>query len=90
MHSGSWNYHDDDCRCVEAGFYCNRDGSCWSCCGACKQGSECTAPEQHPTHWNHPCFSATIAGYNGARPVFKSNEEIARIFAAWRAQGFRS
>jgi hypothetical protein len=85
VHSGSYLYHDDDCRCVEGGMYCNRDGRCWSCCGACKQDSECTAPEMHPTYPDHACFGATISEYRGSRPQYRSNAEIARIFAEWKA-----
>lgn len=75
-HAGSWSYHPDDCRCVEADRHCNRDGHCWSCCGACKEDSECTAPILHPTHWSHPRYAATVARYERHWPVFRSNEEI--------------
>lgn len=78
-HTGVWNYHDDDCRCVEGGLHCNRDGWVWSCCGACKHESECSAPNLHPTHWNHPKFTETQAGYDGLRPRYRSNEEIRRL-----------
>jgi hypothetical protein len=78
-HTGSWDYHDDDCRCTIANPYCNRDGHVWSCCGACKEDSECSAPHMHPTYWSHPKFTETISGYKGMRPVYKTNEEIREI-----------
>jgi len=79
-HSGEWSYHDDDCWCVMGGRkYCNRDGYVWSCCGACKEDSECSAPKAHPTHWSHPKFSSTVKGYSGTKPVYKTNEEIRSI-----------
>lgn len=52
-HTGTWDYHDDDCMCGAYGRHCNRDGHVWSCCGACREDTECTAPELHPTHWNY-------------------------------------
>ncbi len=76
-HTGSFDYHEDDCRCVEGGRHCNRDASCWSCCGACKEDSECSGTRLHPTHWQHPRFQQTVSGFDGRhRPTFKSNEAI--------------
>ena len=43
-HSGAWSYHDDDCWCMIAGGYCNRDGHVWSCCGAVAEESTCAGP----------------------------------------------
>lgn len=83
-HAGRYTYHDDDCRCVEGGLYCNRDGSCWSCCGACKEDSDCTAPEMHPTNPSHPLFFQTTAGTKNLRFEFKPNEEIAALFQNWK------
>ena len=41
-HFGTWDYHDDDCRCMLADdMWCNRDGRCWSCCGAVVEKSTC-------------------------------------------------
>ncbi len=78
-HSGTYRYHDDDCMCVMGQRYCNRDGSVWSCCGACKEDSECTAPRTHPTYWDHAKFRQTVSGYEGVRPTFKSDAEIRAI-----------
>lgn len=87
-HGGEYRYHDDDCRCVEGDQFCNRDGRCWSCCGAAKEDSVCTAPALHPTSPSHPCFMQTVARYDGPRtPVFRSNEEIARILEVFRNGG---
>jgi hypothetical protein len=87
-HSGSYDSHDDDCRCVFGGrMYCNRNGNCWSCCGACKQDSQCTGSSQHPTACMHPIFFDTIASYQDGRPVYKSNEEIERIYEDWLRSG---
>ncbi len=83
-HTGAFEHHDDDCRCVEADLYCNRDGQCWSCCGAAKEDSDCTAPEMHPTNPNHPLFARTVAGYRDVRPFYKSNEEIAALLQRWK------
>lgn len=78
-HSGSYEYHDDDCMCVMGGNYCNRDGKVWSCCGACKEKSECSAPRLHPTHWSHPKHSQTVSGHRGAWPIYRSDPEIRAI-----------
>lgn len=75
-HTGSWRYHDDDCRCAWADQYCNRDGWVWSCCGACKEESDCSAPATHPTYWNHPKHAATVLRYQGSWPVHRRNSEI--------------
>jgi len=75
-HTGSWEYHVDDCRCTEADLYCNRDGWIWSCCGSCKEHSDCTSDRKHPTHWSHPRVSATISGFENNWPKHKSNKEI--------------
>ena len=76
-HTGSFDYHDDDCLCVMGGAYCNRDGYVWSCCGSCKEHSDCSRPETHPTYWNHPLSSATHSGeWVNHRPLYKSNTEI--------------
>ncbi|MCB9564660.1 MAG: hypothetical protein H6708_30105 [Kofleriaceae bacterium] len=76
-HTGHWQFHDDDCRCVEGDLpYCNRGGAVWSCCGACKEHSECTAPAMHPTYWNHPWHGKTISGWAGVWPTYKRNAEI--------------
>lgn len=75
-HAGSWGSHDDDCWCAMAGGYCNRGGWVWSCCGACKEDSECSAPRMHPTHWQHPKHGQTTAGYRGVWPVYRSDAEI--------------
>lgn len=75
-HTGTWRYHDDDCRCGWYDGYCNRDGNIWSCCGACKQHSDCAAPNTHPTFWSHPRHAATVAGYRNNWPFYKSNAEI--------------
>lgn len=34
----------------------------WSCCGACKEHSDCSRPVTHPTHWNHPLSGSTHSG----------------------------
>ena len=80
-HSGVWDYHDDDCRCTEGGIrFCNRDGRVWSCCGACKEDSECTAPRMHPTYWGHPKASQTHARHwNGPWPTYKSDVAIRAV-----------
>ncbi|MCB9688627.1 MAG: hypothetical protein H6738_24830 [Alphaproteobacteria bacterium] len=76
-HRGAWLYHDDDCRCTWGGdSYCNRDGHTWTCCGACKEHSDCTEPAMHPTYWQHPLHGRTVAGWNGVWPRYKSNAEI--------------
>ena len=79
-HTGTWRYHDDDCRCSWADLYCTRDGFCWSCCGASKEDSECSAAKMHPTHWQHRGHRRTVAGYEGVWPVYKDNEEIKDLF----------
>lgn len=74
QHSGRWIYHDDDCLC---GGPCNRNAYVWSCCGACKEDSECSGKQLHPTHWSHPKFFKTTSGYNShGRPNYLSNAEI--------------
>jgi hypothetical protein len=80
-HTGTWSYHDDDCWCVMAGGdrYCNRGGSVWSCCGSCKEASECSKPHLHPTYWSHPKSSQTHAGYAGNWPTYKSDAEIRAV-----------
>jgi hypothetical protein len=80
-HTGVWSRHDDDCRCIDGGIpYCNRDGWVWSCCGACKQQSECSAPNMHPTYWNHPKFSQTHVSYDERlRPEYLPDEELRRL-----------
>ena len=80
QHTGHYEYHHDDCRCVEFGFYCARDCSIWSCCGAGKKDSECSAPRTHPTYWTHPKHGLTVAGYGPSHhPRYKSNEEIRAV-----------
>lgn len=78
-HTGKFGYHDDDCWCVMGDRYCNRGGRVWSCCGACKKSSECSAPNTHPTYWDHPLHSETIEGWRGSSPVYKANDEIRAI-----------
>lgn len=79
-HSGKWEYHDDDCWCIMGRDFCNRDGHVWSCCGACKKDSDCSAPNTHPTYWNHKKHTQTIDRYNSDhRPIYKSNKEIRKI-----------
>lgn len=75
-HAGTWRQHDDDCWCVMGGRYCNRGGYVWSCCGSCKERSDCSAPHKHPTYWDHPKSSGTHRGYEGAWPRYVSNAEI--------------
>lgn len=76
-HSGDWLYHDDDCLCgAYTDAYCNRGGYCWSCCGACAEDSECSAPRLHPTHWSHFRHHETIASWSNHRPVYRSAQEI--------------
>lgn len=48
-HTGIWSYHDDDCRCGFFNSYCNRNGYCWSCCGATSEFSSCSHSDSHPT-----------------------------------------
>jgi hypothetical protein len=61
-------------------MYCNRDGRVWSCCGACKEHSDCTAPATHPTYWNHPLVAATHSGeWVNNWPLYKSNAEIRKL-----------
>lgn len=81
-HTGSWRYHDDDCRCTWVERYCNRDGWVWSCCGACQEDSDCTGTVMHPTHWSHPASSQTIAHWVRGRPVYKSKEALRDLFPA--------
>lgn len=78
-HSGTYDYHDDDCWCVMGGGYCNRDGFVWSCCGATKKDSECSGDKMHPTYWNHPKFLKTISDSKNKHSVYKSNKEIRQI-----------
>ncbi len=40
-HLGVYAYHNDDCRCIMGGHYCNRDGYVWSCCGATERYCHC-------------------------------------------------
>ena len=40
-HTGTYDYHDDDCWCCIGGGFCCRDGRCWSCCGAFSKDSTC-------------------------------------------------
>lgn len=75
-HAGQYEYHDDDCRCSMADLFCNRDGQVWSCCGACKEHSDCSAPNTHPTYWQHPLHGAMIAEFAGVRPTYRTNAEI--------------
>jgi hypothetical protein len=77
QHGGQWSYHPDDCLCgVYGDGYCNRDGHCWSCCGAGAEDSDCTAPQMHPTHWAHPLHSQTIAGWRNHWPVYRSRDDL--------------
>jgi len=79
-HTGNYEYHDDDCWCVLGRPYCNRDGFVWSCCGACKEDSDCSGSKMHPTYWKHPEFNKTIDKFDASsKPIFKSNEEIRKI-----------
>jgi hypothetical protein len=78
-HTGTWRYHDDDCRCTWVNPYCNRDGWVWSCCGACKEKSDCSAPHKHPTYWTHPKSSACNTGYKNNWPVHRTNAEIRAV-----------
>ncbi len=75
-HRGSYDFHDDDCRCSMVNDYCNRGGRVWSCCGACKEDSDCSAPNMHPTFWQHPLHGSTVAGFRGVWPTYVSNAEI--------------
>lgn len=80
-HTGKFRYHDDDCMCGAYGSYCNRDGYVWSCCGACKQHSDCTGNSMHPTYWNHSQVSKTMNGdFSNNKPLYKSNAEIRKLF----------
>lgn len=79
-HRGEYGYHADDCLCGGYGYYCNRNGRVWSCCGSCKEDSDCSAPHMHPTYWNHPMCSTTIAGHERNWPVYKTNEAIRALF----------
>ncbi len=76
-HAGSYEFHDDDCLCARIG--CNRDGHAWSCCGASSEISECTAPRLHPTSWRHPRHHETTIRAPGARPQYRSPEELRAI-----------
>lgn len=77
QHSGHWQHHEDDCLCgAYTGAYCNRGAWIWSCCGACAEKSECTAPALHPTHWSHQRFEETVLGYVDGRPSYRSPEEL--------------
>ncbi len=76
-HQGHWQYHDDDCLCGSyTSAYCNRGGWCWSCCGACAEDSECSAPLLHPTHWSHPRNPETVLRYVNHWPVHRSPAEL--------------
>ena len=75
-HRGDYEYHDDDCWCIMGRPLCNRGGHGWSCCGACKEDFECSAPHTHPTYWNHAKHARTIARYERRQPVYKSDDEI--------------
>ena len=80
-HNGEYNYHDDDCMCTMADLYCNRDGHVWSCCGACKEHSDCSGDTMHPTYWHHPQTSKTHSGeFENYKPLYKSNAEIRVLF----------
>lgn len=47
-HTGTFDYHDDDCRCAFHGSFCNRYGHCWSCCGSIFDGTTgCTGGSAH-------------------------------------------
>ena len=78
-HTGSWQYHVDDCRCSWADLYCNRDGWIWSCCGSTQKDSDCSGDVMHPTHWQHPKSSQTVDHYENNWPVHKPKEEIRKI-----------
>ena len=83
-HTGTWRYHDDDCRCGWYRSHCNRDGGVWSCCGACKQHSDCSGAALHPTHWQHPDHHRTVTGHRDHRPVHRPNAELrARFPGLW-------
>lgn len=84
QHTGRWRYHDDDCRCVEGDLFCNRDGHCWSCCGAAQEDSDCTAPEMHPTNPSHPVFAQTVAGFRDGRACFKPKAEVEALYRRWK------
>lgn len=73
-HTGSYDHHDDDCLCGRIG--CNRGGHAWSCCGACAEDSECTAPHLHPTSWRHPRHAETTLPGPGPRPRYRSPEAL--------------
>jgi len=77
QHTGDWQYHDDDCLCGSyTGAHCNRGGHCWSCCGACAEESECSAPRLHPTHWSHPRHHETVLRYQNHWPVYRSAADL--------------
>lgn len=76
-HDGEWRSHADDCQCgVWTDGYCNRGGSCWSCCGAGAEDSDCTAPRMHPTHWAHPLHAQTVAAWRNHWPIYRSRAEL--------------
>ena len=37
-HSGTWRFHDDDCRCEQ---FCRRNQYSWDCCGAGRKYDSC-------------------------------------------------
>ena len=76
-HTGDWQFHEDDCLCgAYTDAWCNRGGWVWSCCGACAEESECTAPALHPTHWKHPRHHETVRTYVNGWPVHLSPAEL--------------
>lgn len=78
-HTGSYEFHDDDCRCTMALPYCNRGGWVWSCCGATKKHSDCSGAQTDPTYWSHPKCGATVDHWENHWPVHKSNAEIRAV-----------
>lgn len=76
-HAGRWAFHEDDCQCGQLRHaYCNRGAWVWSCCGACAEVSECTAPAMHPTYWQHPRHAETVLRYVHGRPIYRPPDEL--------------
>jgi len=59
---GTYDYHDDDCRCSGP---CVRDGYVWSCCGAFAEASSCAGTVTTGTYADGTPLTEAVARTRG-------------------------
>ena len=74
------------CIFTSKGSYCARKGFTWSCCGAMKYNSVCTAPRVHPTYLFSSSFwfTSKVIGLilTSRRPTLMLNVKMKMIVSA--------